>query len=463
MQFAGQRTDLELHPIGDPVNLLIKLTPDVLPDPDAVLLTGITPQQTLSEGLTEAEFLHYFYDEIVRPDTVFLGYNSVRFDDEFMRFLHYRNFYDPYEWQWEGGCSRWDVLDVARMTRALRPEGIKWPFSPEGKPTNRLEMLTKLNGLDHDHAHDALDDVFATIGIAQLIRRHNPKLFDYLFKNRGKKEISKLVLKGAPFVYTSGHYPSETLHTTAAVLLAKHPQQDCALVYDLRHDPAEFIDLDVDTLVKYWKFSRDPAQPRLPVKTLKYNRCPAVAPLGVIQDSSVQDRLKLTLDTVTKNLKTLKTHHDAFAKKVLEALDRLEQERAGTQTALVENELTVDGKLYDDFFDRHDKNIMRVIRAAAPDELMAHASDLQDKRLQLLLPLYKARNYPRQLTSDERAAWDQFCTQRLLHGGPESRLAKYFERLSELAKNERLTDAKRYLLEELKLYGESIAPADVAD
>src|SRR5205085_12581493 len=132
----------DLKPVGEPVNVFVKLTPDTLPSPDAVLVTGITPQQTLAAGLTEAEFLKLFFEQVVTPDTVFVGYNNVRFDDEFMRFLLYRNFYDAYQWQWQDNCSRWDILDVVRMTRALRPDGIKWPFAPDGKPTNRLEFLT---------------------------------------------------------------------------------------------------------------------------------------------------------------------------------------------------------------------------------------------------------------------------------------------------------------------------------
>ncbi|HSX37189.1 MAG TPA: exodeoxyribonuclease I, partial [Patescibacteria group bacterium] len=174
MQFAGQRTDMELNPVGEPVNVLIKLPPDVLPDPDAVLVTGITPQQTIADGLTEAEFLKYFYEEVVKPDTIFLGFNSIRFDDEFMRYLHYRNFYDAYEWQWQDGCSRWDLLDVVRATRALKPEGIEWPFAPDGKPANRLEYLTKVNKLDHYKAHDAMSDVHATIAMAKLVRTKQP-------------------------------------------------------------------------------------------------------------------------------------------------------------------------------------------------------------------------------------------------------------------------------------------------
>ena len=87
----------------------------------------------------------YFYVEVIKPDTIFMGFNSVRFDDEFMRYLHYRNFYDPYEWHWQNGCSRWDLLDVIRMTRALRPEGIEWPVDKEGKPTGSMVVQVAKN------------------------------------------------------------------------------------------------------------------------------------------------------------------------------------------------------------------------------------------------------------------------------------------------------------------------------
>ncbi len=473
MQFAGQRTDMALKPIDDPVNVLIKLTPDVLPDPGAVLVTGITPQQTLADGLTEAEFLKLFYDKVSRPRTVFTGFNSIRFDDEFMRFINYRNFYDAYEWQWKDGQSRWDLLDVVRMTRALRPEGIIWPFTSEGKPTNRLELITKVNKLSHDNAHDALSDVKATILVADLIRHKQKDLFEYLLDMRDKKKVENLVLKGEPFTYTSGRYSGEYLHTTAAVLLSKHPQQDAALVYDLRFDPVQFIDMDIDELVEAWRFKRQPDDTvSLPVKTLKYNRCPAVAPLGVMKDGAAQERLQLSLTTVTKHLKTLRKHQAGFAGKVLQAVARLDEEREKQAPApLPDDPLTVDGRLYDGFINDEDRQLSRAVRTARPEELSDLGDTLHDARLKNLLPLYKARNYPRQLTNDERTAWDVFCYKKLLEGGPDSRLAGYLSQLQELvshappaAVNGRSAKDRAYLLEELRLYGESIAPsAESAD
>lgn len=462
VQFAGQRTDMSLKPIGKPVNHLIKLTPDVLPSPDAVLVTGITPQRTLAEGLTEAEFLKIFYKEVVKPGTIFAGFNSVRFDDEFMRFLLYRNFYDAYEWQWKDSRSRWDLLDAVRMTRALRPDGIKWPFAPDGRPSNRLELLTAVNKLDHTQAHDALSDVNATIAVAKLIRDKQPELFKYLLGVRDKRKVEEIVSKGEPFVYTTGRYSSEYLHTSAAVLLAERPRNE-ALVYDLRYDPSEFVDLSVDELIGRWRFTDDPdAPPRLPAKTIKYNRCPAVAPLGVMKDSATQKRLGLTLDTISKNLAKLRGIRSELAEKVVQAVERMDARREAEQTALVDNELTVDARLYDKFLPDSDRTLFPKIHASAPERLAGFEDKLKDDRLKNLLPLYKARNYPTSLTPEERAQWDGFCRRQLFEGGDDSGLARYFARLSELSAGA-LDDEQRYILEELQLYGQSVVPAEADD
>lgn len=463
MQFAGQRTDANLQPIGEPVNLMIRLPGDVLPSPDAIMITGITPQSTLQDGLTEAEFLRYFYDEIVQPNTTFLGYNTVRFDDEFMRTLHYRNFYDPYEWQWANGCSRWDILDVVRMTRALRPDGINWPTTPDGKPTNRLELLTKVNGLDHEHAHDALNDVMATIAVARLIRDKQPDLFKYLYDHRGKKAVAELVEAGQPFVYASGKYPSSYLHTTAAVLLTAG-EHDSALVYNLRTDPTPFLSMSPAELADIWRYKKDrsPDDPVMPVKTVKYNRCPAVAPLGVIKDEATQKRLGLDMATIERNWSLLKKQQKAFATTILQAVALLDEERAAARPTPKPTIETVDSLLYDGFVGPADKQTMRAVRAADPADIIDVAQKCTDQRLLLMAPLYKARNYPAALSAEERQVWDEHVTARLFTGGQRSPLARYFARLQQLAAGTPSTE-QGYLLEELQLYGESLMPSDITE
>lgn len=455
MQFAGQRTDMNLEPVGEAFDIIVRLTPDVLPEPEAVLLTGITPQQTLSEGVTEAEFLKIFEAEIATPDTIFVGYNSIRFDDEFMRYTRYRNFYDPYDWQWRDGRSRWDLLDVVRMTRALRPDSIEWPFAEDGKPTNRLELMTKLNGLDHEHAHDALNDVLATIAVAKLIRGKQPKLFDYLLSVRGKKQVEQLVNAERPFVYSSGKYANEHQKTAVVVKLADDIGKQGALVYDLHHDPEEFMNLSAKELAEIWRWNKDPEAKKLPVKVIKYNRCPAVAPLSVL-DTASQKRIGLDQKTWQAHAAKLGTTPD-FPKKLAEAQALMEAERT---KSIISQDQSVDAQLYDGFIGDHDGNLSRVVRASTPEEFAELSGDFRDKRLRALLPLYKARNFPEALSSEERETWDAYLAQKLFNGGNQSALAKYFEHLAACAQDAKYKD-KQFLLEELQLYGQSIMPAEL--
>jgi exodeoxyribonuclease-1 len=458
MQFAGQRTDMNLLPIGEPENIFIKLTPDVLPEPEAVLLTGITPQQTLLEGITEFEFLQHFTKEIATPDTIFVGYNTVRFDDEFMRFIHYRNFYDPYEWHWKDGKSRWDLLDLVRMTRALRPDGIEWPFSEDGVPTNRLELITKLNGLDHEHAHDALNDVRATIAVAKMIRGKEPKLFEYLLGMRNKKDIKKFLSGNKTFVYSSGKYSNEFLKTAVVeVIYDSNDDQKGAIVYDLLHDPTPFAELSPKELADRWGWTKDPdALPRLPVKTLKYNRCPAICPTGLIKDEVVQKRLGVTLEQIETNRAKLAALPE-LRENIVKAQLLMDEER---QAGYGKEDSEAEEQVYDGMVGDHDRNMLRAIRAADPTTLGEFTADLQDKRLKAMLPRYKARNFPSSLTDEERHDWEEYRTQKLFAGGNESRLAKFFAQLTACAEDAKYAD-KQFLLEELQLYGQSLVPDEV--
>ena len=167
-QFAAIRTDAALNEIGEPLMIYCKPAPDYLPSPEATLITGITPQLCLERGLPEHEFAAQVERAFSQPGTIGVGYNTIRFDDEVTRFLFWRNLIDPYAREWQNECGRWDLLDVVRLTYALRPDGIQWPKKEDGSASFKLEDLAKANGLLHESAHDALSDVRATIAPAAL-------------------------------------------------------------------------------------------------------------------------------------------------------------------------------------------------------------------------------------------------------------------------------------------------------
>lgn len=463
MQFAGQRTDMELKPIGEPVNQLIKLTPDVVPSPDAIMLTGITPQKTLEDGITEAEFLKTFHGEISIPGTIFVGFNSIRFDDEFIRNLNYRNLRDPYEWAYADGRSRWDILDLARITRALRPDGIKWPMGKDkdGKPkvTNRLGELAATNDLLHESAHDALSDVLATIEVAKLIRTKQPKLFEFMLGVRSKKDVLGVVNGGKPFVYTSGKYSGDVLNTAIVAKLSDSGNNGM-LVYDLRFDPEPFLKMTPDELAEVWKYNPEPDAVRLPVKTLKINRCPAVAPISVLNDPETEMRIGVTKKQAQENLDKLKPHINEFTDKLLAAVKVMDSKRdAEKSTKQSSRPRSVDTELYDGgFIPDSDKAIEAKI-IADPDHAIELSDKLTDKRLKKLVPLFVARNYPSKTDGDAKQEYEKFCLNQLTAGGETSRVNVFALRMAELRKQDLTTDQK-FILDELELYVESILPID---
>lgn len=454
MQFAGQRTTVDLQPVGEPHNFLINQTQDILPSPEAVMITGITPQQTWVDGISEPDFLDIFHKEVATPDTVFVGFNTVRFDDEFMRYTHFRNFYEPYEWQWKDGRSRWDLLDVIRMTRALRPKGIIWPLDDNNKPTNRLELLTKANKLEHANAHDALADVMATIDVAKLLLDKQPKLFKYLLDMRAKSSVEELVSQGQPFVYCSGRYASQYEKTAIVANIGKHPKRQGILVYDLRYNPQPFLNLNAKQLAELWQSKTDNDEMALPVKILQFNRCPAVAPLAVA-DKDTQKRLDINMALVQKYFAAL-SQNTSWLGKLSEALNIVEESR---QQHFDNQDKPVDARLYDGFYSNTDKMLLPKIRQASADKLMEFVQKVQDKRLAELLFLYKARNYAKSLTTEEIYKWDNYKQDKLFTGGNESEIAKYFACIEELSKDNNLTTEQNHLLQELVLYGQSLLPS----
>lgn len=452
MQFAGIRTDEDLNIIGEPLMIYCKPSGDFLPHPQAALVTGLTPQQAEKNGLNEADFIGQIHTELAEPGTCGVGYNSLRFDDEFTRFTLFRNFYDAYAREWQSGNSRWDIIDMVRLTRALRPEGIQWPDREDGKPSFRLEDLTAANGIEHSGAHDALADVYATIEMAKLIKNAQPKLYDYVFERRRKQTVAPLLNlnERKPVVHVSRMYPSEYCGTALVVPLAKDPNNNNGIiVYDLRHDPEDLIELDADTLrERLFTSTADLAEgiTRPALKTLHINKCPVVVPESTLDDAAA-DRLQIDRATHYQHLDMLNAAGD------------LSQKLNAIFTAPTFDKVDdPDASLYGGgFFSDNDKRKMDVVRNAEPEMLKTLSVPFEDQRLPELLFRYRARNWPQSLSADEQEQWLLHRQQRL--GTVASGKILNFERFEtalaesrELAQNK----AQQTVLEQLSAYAQAL-------
>ena len=445
LQVAGIRTDEALNEIEAPLNFYCRPSDDILPHPAACLITGITPQRLEEQGLGEAEFMTRLHAELSRPGTCVAGYNTLRFDDEVTRYSLYRNFFDPYAREWQGGNSRWDLIDLVRTAYALRPEGIQWPLNDEGVVTLKLERLTEANGLEHGQAHDALSDVRATIAMARLLRQRQPKLYDFLYRLRGKHAVLDQVQLLKPLVHVSGRFSAARSFLSLVLPLAWHPRNRNALIVcDLGLDPAPLLELDAETLRQRLYTRREElgeGELPVPLKLVHVNRCPVLAPLAVLRE---QDQARLGIDLAA---------WQARAQVLVEGKPQW-QDKLG---AIYEQEnfpgvADPEQQLYDGFIGDRDRRLCEQVRQADPVRLGREQWPFDDPRLVELLFRYRARNFPETLSTAEQEQWREFCRCRLMldeYGAPNT-LANFEVALAEQLENTGLQG--RALLQEWQAY-----------
>ena len=451
-QFAGIRTDEELNIISDPLTLYCKPANDCLPDPHACMVTGITPQKALAEGINEAEFITTIHAEFSKAGTCIAGFNNIRFDDEFTRNALYRNFFNPYAHEWQNGNSRWDIIDTVRLTRALRPEGINWP-EQDGRPSIRLELLTAENNITHEAAHDAMSDVYATIAVAKLIKDKQPRLYDYIYNMRKKTEVSKQInlRTREALLHVSSRYAAERGAIAMVMPICQHPvNKNGIIVYDLNVHPEAFFEADSDELAArlYTPAAELPeGVQRVPLKQIHINKCPVVVPLKTM-DSATADRLQIDVDACLHHRELIMGHIDTFAAKttaVFQQSDFPESDDPDTQ-------------LYSGgFFSRDDSQRMETIRSTSAVDLARLEFNFDDPRLDEMLFRYRARNFPETLDEAEEERWNNYRHERFTLPEKSNRTLNQFHVEIEAIQSAPDTiGSQLVLMEELLDYAESI-------
>ena len=503
-QFGAIRTDADLNEIDEPISFFVKPADDLLPSPIATLITGIAPQAALRDGMSEAEAFSRIFDEMARPETCSVGYNSLRFDDEFVRHGLFRNFHDAYEREWRGGNSRWDLLDVMRLAHALRPEGIVWPkrdahgcasaagagragaadahgcasaaggrsrhpashdtsaslhvagragAAEDGATSFKLEHLAEANGVRTGDAHEALSDVRALIGLGRKLKAAQPKLWAYALKLRDKRFTASLldVVAMTPVLHVSQRFPANRLCAAPILPLARHPHIDSrVLVFDLGQDPDALLRLEADEIAaRLYTPAADLPEgvTRIALKEVHLNKCPALIAWDHLRAPDLL-RLNIDLAETERRASMIREAGPTLVEKVRRVFSAERSRVPGD----------VDASLYDGFVGDGDKRLFRDVRTTSPAALGARTFAFKDPRLQELLFRYRARNWPATLAIDEQARWDEYRRRRLRG---EAGLSEYsFERfhaeLSALRTLHADDGAKLALLDQLDAWARGI-------
>ena len=399
------------------------------------MVTGITPQMVNEMGIRESEMIERLLSEMMKPGTITTGFNSIGFDDECIRSTLYRNLYDPYEREYSNGCSRWDILNLVRATRDLRPQGMVFDKknSETGYTSFKLTDLTEENGIDQKGAHDALVDVRATINVARLIKKNQPRLWDWALNIRDKDNVKNVVnvLKHEPFLHTSSIFVSEKGNTHPCLPLFYSGKSEIwcfDLLFDIPSNP-NLSDYKETGLFK-----------------LNANRCPFVAPLNTL-DKDGEKRLGFTKEEVLKRARYIIERKVFDKEKLLETIPEFEN-----------TEKDPDVTIYGSFLSRDDKKRLAEIRKLPPSSKLSHHLSLpfDDEKYHKLVWRQVARNWPEVLSDSDKKKWRNWCASRLISPPIQNAqsLENYRSNCKKLMESMEIDGEKKKIIASLLEYGD---------
>lgn len=365
LQFAAIHTDHELNEI-DRFEIRSRLLPYVVPSPEAIEITGITVEQLTNPSLPS-------YYEMVRAihhilnkwaPAIFIGHNSISFDEHFLRQAFYQTLHQPYLTNTNGN-SRSDSIRIIQASSIYAPGAIKIP-SQWGELIFKLDQLAPLNGFNHSNAHDALADVEATIHMCKLVQKNASNLWSNFIRFAQKASVKDFIEDEDKFTLSEFYFGKP--YSWVVTSIGENPDRNNEiLVFDLSIDPSIFSLLDDDALAD--RLTHHPK----PIRSIRTNACPMLFP-----DDEAPDNIKVKLPT-TKELNrrvALIKNDSALCNRLISAY--LSTRGVNSPAHYVE------AKIYEEFTNSSDTNRINQFQESDWSDRLKIVEDLSDERLRIL-------------------------------------------------------------------------------
>lgn len=445
LQFAAIRTDLQLNELSrEEIN--IKLNVDVIPAPAAVITHRIGVDQ-FSQGLSELDAIQKIHTMLNTPNTISVGYNTLGFDDEFLRFSFYKNLLTPYTHQYANGCSRMDIYPITLLYYLFKPDHLIWP-SKEGKTNFKLENINFENKFFEGQAHNAMVDVEVTLGLAKKLFQDKTMwqfVADYFQKKSDEARIiaceSDLIIDNKKYkigLMVNGKIGSASRFIAPVIDLGQHQHYKNQSLW-LRLDTENFAKTKSDAITETTKiFRKRLAEPPifLPMKD-RY--------LNLLSDER-QNKM-------SENKKFLSENSDLFNQ-----IREFYQHEKYKETP----ERDIDAALYDIGFPTpQEEKLFLKFHQAEANKKSAIASQFPNETRKMQSIRIMGRHFPDQLSGENKAIFDAYLqaiyeeketTPIDFRGEKKLTVSQALIEIAELQKSDTLDHEQIKLLADLKKY-----------
>ena len=351
----------------DRFDVRCRLSPGIIPEAMALIVNKTSPTMLKKSNLSHYEMIRQFVETLKKwGKATYIGFNSIEFDEEFLRSTLFQTLEYPYITSTNGN-TRGDILSLARAANLYYPNTLKNSKNEKGNDVYKLDQMAPLNGIDHGDAHSAIGDVIATLGIAKLIAKKAPNVWKASLMTLDKNQTLELIKKETYFCTNEYFYGKSRPYVQTFV--CQHPQYQWPLCFDLRHDPNLYLKMPINELTSAMK-----KQPKF-IRTIRHNKHPVIMnpqygekfdEYKIIGSSKLQERAKLIRG------------NNEFAEKIstIKRLESEEKEQSKSQEDLYEEE-----SIYTKFTTAEDNKIMPEFHSVNWDKKLSIISKFKDERL----------------------------------------------------------------------------------
>ena len=382
-----------------------KLSPGIVPEAMALLVNKTTPKMLKETNLSHYQMIRQLIDKFKQwKNSTFIGYNSINFDEEFLRRTLFKNLEYPYVTNTNGN-ERGDLFSLARACHLYYPNCIKTPISDKNNPVFKLEKLAPMNDIKHDAAHSAMGDVLATVEIAKLLSKKAPNVWKASLMTTNKDKSFRLIKEEQLFCTDFFYYGKSV--PFVLTFLCEHPQWGYPMCFDLKADPAYYFNLSTEALKK--ELNKKPKV----IRTIKHKKHPIIMnpSYGINFDNYKQ----LGIKKLRERAKLVRENEE-FSKKVATILDEEARERQEIDSQL---EVYPEESIYLKFALDYDNKIMPEFHKANWKDKYSVLQKFKDERMQYFGKKILYEESPQSLPKEEYNSFHKEIASRILSTNEE--------------------------------------------